>query len=67
MKDIVATVSLGNGFDTFGEDMKFLNTTKKVDLRIRPHSFLKSALDEPDPRVDEIIKNSNKNNLEAEI
>lgn len=42
--------------DIFEEDVKLFKMTKKVDLRIEPHSFKKSDLDEPDPFIDEIIK-----------
>lgn len=42
--------------DGFDEDVQLLKLTKKVDLRIEPHSFAKTDFDHPDPYLEEILK-----------
>jgi len=42
--------------DQFEEDVRLFKLTKNVDLRIEPHSFARTDLDEPDPYTDEIIR-----------
>jgi predicted nucleotidyltransferase len=46
-----------DSIDGFNEDAKLLKLTRNVDLRIEPHSFARTDFDEPDPYVDEIIRN----------
>ncbi len=42
--------------DGFDEDAKLLKLAKNVDLRIEPHSFARTDINEPDPYIDEIIR-----------
>lgn len=41
--------------DGFDEDIQLLKLTKKVDLRIEPHSFARTDFDETDPYIKEIV------------
>lgn len=42
--------------DGFDEDVQLLKLTRKVDLRIEPHSFARTDFDESDPYIKEIVK-----------
>jgi uncharacterized protein len=42
--------------DGFDEDAQLMKLTKKIDLRIEPHSFARSDFDETNPYIKEIIK-----------
>jgi uncharacterized protein len=42
--------------DGFDEDVQLLKLTRKVDLRIEPHSFARTDFDESDPYIREIVK-----------
>ncbi|MBI3393158.1 MAG: nucleotidyltransferase domain-containing protein [Nitrospirae bacterium] len=42
--------------DGFDEDVQLLKLTKKIDLRIEPHSFARPDFDDPDPFVAAILK-----------
>jgi predicted nucleotidyltransferase len=42
--------------DGFDEDVELMKLTKKIDLRIEPHSFAKSDFDETNPYIKEIIE-----------
>lgn len=42
-------------FDGFQEDVQFMKLTRKVDLRIEPHSFAKIDFYEADPFIKGII------------
>lgn len=42
--------------DGFDEDVQLLKLTRKVDLRIEPHSFARTDFDDPDPFVASILK-----------
>ncbi len=44
-----------NDIDGFQEDADMMKLTRKVDLRIEPHSFAKLDFDKKDPFVKEII------------
>jgi predicted nucleotidyltransferase len=44
-----------NVIDGFSEDAYLMKLTRKVDLRIEPHSFAKMDFDDPDPFVKEIV------------
>lgn len=46
-----------DSIDGFDEDVKLIKLTRNVDLRIEPHSFARTDFDEPDPYIDEIIRN----------
>ncbi len=39
----------------FDEDVELLKLTKKIDLRIEPHSFARADFDETNPYVKEIL------------
>ncbi len=41
--------------DGFDEDIQLMRLTRKVDLRIEPHSFSRKDFENPDPFVQEII------------
>jgi predicted nucleotidyltransferase len=41
--------------DGFNEDVQLMKLTKKIDLRIEPHSFARSDFDETNPYIKEII------------
>ncbi len=41
--------------DGFDEDVRLMQLTRDVDLRIEPHSFSKKDFQNPDPLVYEII------------
>ncbi|MEK6589892.1 MAG: nucleotidyltransferase domain-containing protein [Nitrospinota bacterium] len=42
--------------DGFDEDVQLLKLTRRVDLRIEPHSFARTDFDESDPYIREIVK-----------
>lgn len=42
--------------DGFDEDVQLFKLTKKVDLRIEPHSFARTDFDETDPYIKEIVQ-----------
>jgi len=42
--------------DGFDEDVLLMKLTRKVDLRIEPHSFAKTDFDETNPYIKEIIE-----------
>jgi hypothetical protein len=42
--------------DGFDEDVLLMKLTRRVDLRIEPHSFAKSDFDETNPYIKEIIE-----------
>ncbi|MBI4765877.1 MAG: nucleotidyltransferase domain-containing protein [Deltaproteobacteria bacterium] len=41
--------------DGFNEDVQLMKLTKKIDLRLEPHSFARSDFDETNPYIKEII------------
>lgn len=45
-----------DNIDGFDEDIQLLKLTKKVDLRIEPHSFARTDFDETDPYIREIVQ-----------
>lgn len=45
-----------DNIDGFDEDVQLLKLTRKVDLRIEPHSFARTDFDESDPYIDEIVR-----------
>jgi len=54
--DIDLAIFLNNDdIDGFKEDAHLMKLTRKVDLRIEPHSFARVDFDETDPFVREII------------
>ncbi|MEW6616522.1 MAG: nucleotidyltransferase domain-containing protein [Thermodesulfobacteriota bacterium] len=42
--------------DGFDEDVQLLKLTKKIDLRIEPHSFARTDFDKSDPYIREILQ-----------
>ena|SRR3989338_5770315 len=44
-----------NDIDGFQEDAHMMKLTRKVDLRIEPHSFAKLDFYEKDPFIEEIV------------
>ena len=42
--------------DGFKEDVQLMKLTKKIDLRIEPHSFARSDFDETNPYIKEIVE-----------
>ena len=45
-----------DNIDGFDEDVQLLKLTKKIDLRIEPHSFARPDFYDPDPFVAAILK-----------
>lgn len=41
--------------DGFDEDVRLISLTRKADLRIEPHCFCRTDIEDPDPFVREII------------
>jgi len=44
-----------NAIDGFSEDAHLMKLTRRVDVRIEPHSFAKIDFDDADPFVREIV------------